>query len=265
MKKPRQRERSGPDAKPYEATIDGKKCRVNCFDAQGNLVLADGQRYTCERLRFIPSGQPPVEPEGDVFGWPLLEIVSLSQWQGDWRWKGEKQLLFEWLKAGTNERPDWTTRAVVSRRLDALPASPQQAVRAVAWFKHDDGAEGWNTPIFLRSFRRIADYARQPKLVTADTPKPVARFENDFAVAVIPQRNQKEQSLTIEPELRELLRQINGAGGRVPRTVLKKDKPDWRPEKLLDSANAKKLIKASLLGQDKSGRTTTYWMKQHAD
>jgi hypothetical protein len=96
-------------------------------------------------------------------------------------------------------------------------------------------------------------------------PKPVARFENEFSVAIIPKRNGQEIPLTIEAELQDLIKKIMASGGNVPRTKLRSGKSDtYQPEKLLVSKIAKELIKARLLGKNKSGRTTVFWAKQRA-
>ena len=89
----------GQQAKSYEATIEGHKRQVTDFDEQGNLVVADGQRYIFERLNFNPPGQPPDEPAGDILGWPLLEAVRLQQWQGDWKWNDEPITLTKWIES----------------------------------------------------------------------------------------------------------------------------------------------------------------------
>ena len=100
----------------------------------------------------------------------------------------------------------------------------------------------------------------------ARQPKPVARFENDFSVALIPQKNGKEKPITIEPELLALIMKIITAGGNMPRTKLRKGKSDsYQPEKLLMSKAAKSLIKAKLLGTNKTGRATVFWAKQRAE
>ena len=96
-------------------------------------------------------------------------------------------------------------------------------------------------------------------------PKPVARFENEFSVAIIPKRNGQEIPLTIEAELQNLIIKIISGGGNVPRTKLRSGKSDtYQPEKLLVSKIAKQLINARLLGKIKSGRTVVFWAKQHA-
>ena len=89
-----------------------------------------------------------------------------------------------------------------------------------------------------------------------------ARYENDFSVAVIYQRKGEPLRLTIEPELRSLVKRIIAAGGNIPRIELRKDKTDtFQPEKLLRSKTAKSLLKAGLLGCQRTGRTTVFWAK----
>jgi hypothetical protein len=95
--------------------------------------------------------------------------------------------------------------------------------------------------------------------------KPVARFEKEFSVAIISKKDGKEIALTIEPELQALVKKIVDAGGNLPRTTLRSGKSDtYQPEKLLKSKIAQSLIKAGLLGTNKSGRTTVFWAKQRA-
>lgn len=99
-----------------------------------------------------------------------------------------------------------------------------------------------------------------------DRPKPRARFENDFSLAVIPQRKGEPLRLTIEPELQSLLKRIIAAGGNIPRTKLRQDKTDtFQPEKLLRSQTAQAVVKAGLLGSQRKGRTTVFWAKSAAD
>jgi hypothetical protein len=95
---------------------------------------------------------------------------------------------------------------------------------------------------------------------------PVARFENDFTIAVIPQKGGTESRVTVEEELRKLVSEIIHAGGNKPRTQLRKGKSSsWQPEKLLESKTAKRLIKAKLLGKnERSGRTVVYWARETA-
>jgi hypothetical protein len=176
-------------------TIEGHKRQVTGFDEQGNLVLADGKRYTFERLNYKPSGQPPDEPDGDIFGWPLLEAVRLQQWQGDWKWNDEPLTLTKWMESELQNLCDkrgippeqrteqikisallrvnpgelhlhYMTRAIVNSRLKHLPDAIREQVNGVAWFGHDDGAGGWNTPILLKSFRLVASNA-SPKAEAA--------------------------------------------------------------------------------------------------
>ena len=108
----------------------------------------------------------------------------------------------------------------------------------------------------------IAAKNKRQKRAQRRSAKPVARFENDFAVAMIPQKNGVETPLTIETELRELIKKIAEAGGRLPLLKLREGKlENYRPDKLLKSQNAQTLLKIGLLGKTRSGRTTTYWVK----
>lgn len=94
----------------------------------------------------------------------------------------------------------------------------------------------------------------------------VAHFNADFSVAVVPQPKGEPLGLTVEPELQKLVQRIITAGGRLPRTKLRKDKTDsYQPEKLLRSKVARKLVKAGLLGMTKTGRTTVFRAKHRAD
>ena len=164
------RQRSGNDS--YEAVIKGEKRQVSGFDEDENLVLADGQRYIFERLNFNAPGQPAEEPDGDIFGWPLLEVAKLQQWQDDWKWNNEQKPLSQYLKAHQQTRsPHYRTtdafnRAIVNGILKKLPEVVQKTVRAVAWFKLEDGTGGLNTPILLKSFRPLAKNA-SPKVEAA--------------------------------------------------------------------------------------------------
>jgi hypothetical protein len=146
----------------------------------------------------------------------------------------------------------------------------------------------WGDPIWLTKFQPVAktnqnldrlemasaDSAKVPVKALKPTkhkanktrqPKQVARFEDDFSIAVIPQKGRADVLLTIENELRDLIKKIVAAGGRQPRTKLRSDKLDtYQPEKLLKSKIAKSLTKAGLLGTSKAGRTTVFWAKPHA-
>jgi hypothetical protein len=159
----------GQHVMSYGAVIEGRKRQVTGFDEQRNLVLSHGQRYIFELLNYNPSGQPREEPDGDVFGWPLLEAVKLQQWEGSWKWNSEEQLLDQWVKSEVErfggesqafEQPEFFKRRVVKSRLDALPPVQEAKVCGVAWFEHDDGTGGWNTPIFLKSFRLLSSNAK---------------------------------------------------------------------------------------------------------
>jgi len=144
----------------------------------------------------------------------------------------------------------------------------------------------WGKPIWLTKFYPVAKDNLDPagveivqaqpanvpvkavkptkhKATKVRQPKPVARFEDDFSIAVIPHKDGTEVLLTVENELRDLIKKIVAAGGMQPRTKLRSGKLDtYQPEKLLKSKVATSLIKARLLGTSKSGRTTVFWAKQ---
>ena len=104
--------------------------------------------------------------------------------------------------------------------------------------------------------------AKATKVKAIKKPNLVARFENDFSLAVIPQRKGEPFPIAIEMELQSFLKRIAEAGGRIARTKLCKDKPDgYQPEKLLRSKIAKSLMAADLLGSETTGRTTVFWLK----
>lgn len=182
--------RHGLHAKSYEAMIDGQKRQVIGFGEQGYLVLADGQRYIFEKLNFNPPGQPPHEPAGDIFGFPLLEVVKLQPCGDGWKWNDEEKLLSQWLEAegqkidteaqkSSNrlqrmnqlafENTLFVTRSLVKSRLKELPTAIQETVRGVAWFKFDDGMDGIGTPIFLKSFRPLPPSAK-PEEAKGEAP-----------------------------------------------------------------------------------------------
>jgi hypothetical protein len=243
----------------YETIIEGQKQTVHGFGEHGGMVLANGQRCTFERL---PGGS-----KLDIFAWKLLEVVRLESLGDDLKWNGEESLV-QWLaveqkKAGAPmkalEDPEFFKRCRTMSEFRKL--ENKDTVRAVAWFDYDDGAGGLATPIFLGSFRLLADdVAHVPKAT-----KRIARFENDYSIAMIPQEHGSETPMAIEPELRTLIKTIMEAGGNVPRTTLRNGKSDpYQPEKLLLSKVAKALIRNNLLGTTKSGRTTVFWAKQSA-
>jgi hypothetical protein len=120
-------------------------------------------------------------------------------------------------------------------------------------------------PVLLTDYQ--IQQARQPhKKTKTRRPKLVARFENDYTVAVIPQKSGKETPLTIETELQEFIKKIVKAGGKLPLTKLREGKPtNYRPDKMLNSQNARALLKTGLFGKTRSGRTSTYWAKQTAN
>jgi hypothetical protein len=177
--------------------------------------------------------------------------------------------------------PDYVTRALLDTRVRRLPPDVRSQINGVAWFKHDDGAGGRNTPVFLQSFREIvqivpAKVVKPGKHKAAKTrrSKPVARFEKDYAVAVIPSKTKgNDLCLELEPELRTLVKEITDVGGRLSRKDAtrqfitkhgKANSENYQPEKLLRSKTAKALIKAGLLGTDKPSRTSMFWAKKRA-
>lgn len=120
----------------------------------------------------------------------------------------------------------------------------------------DEAKAQWQTEALLKK-------ERKPRQRVS---KPSSRFNDDFSVAIIVGRTGKNTPLTIEPELRWLIRRIVEGGGFMPRTKLRNGKSDaYQPEKLLASSAARCLITAGLLGTKKSGRTTVFWAKQVAD
>ena len=112
--------------------------------------------------------------------------------------------IFEWKSvAGAWSKPVWLTefRPVARRKLEraelkTIPAQPATA------------AIGTVKPV-------------KQKAAELHRPKPVARFESDFSVAIIPGNAGNEIALTIEPELQALVKRIVDAGGNLPRTRLR--------------------------------------------
>jgi hypothetical protein len=49
-------------------------------------------------LNFNQPGRPPDEPNGDIFGWPLLEVAKLRRENGDWLLNDERLVLKEWMR-----------------------------------------------------------------------------------------------------------------------------------------------------------------------
>lgn len=127
---------------------------------------------------------------------------------------------------------------------------------------------GWSPPIWLTGLESVpaqpvnvqGENIKPSKVKTQiHPPKTIARFENDFTIAVIPRKNGKVSRLTVEEELRKLVKEIVQAGGNKPRTELRRGKsPSWQPDKLLTSKTATELMKVRLLGKEKNGRTVIY-------
>ena len=272
----------GQHVMSYGAVIEGRKRQVTGFDEQRNLVLADGQRYVFELLNFNPPGQQREEPDGDVFGWPLLEAAKLQQWEGSWKWNDEAPLLSQWLEAARSKAKGvsgWEfseletfKRSLVKSRLNQLPDAIRTTVRGVAWFKHHDGAGGWYKPILLKSFRLLSSNAKPKpsKTTRARQPKPVARFEDDFSLAIIPKKSENEDILSLGLELQTMVREIVRANGRLagPKLIAKlkvalKRESNIRPDRWFQSPIAVQLREAGLL--DKTGlegRSVVYLAKE---
>jgi hypothetical protein len=178
-------------------------------------------------------------------------------------------------------KPIWLTRfypvagndswfAGLSEKLHASESSPATAPDSVADMLKK-GINPWLVGlenISLQPANPVIEAAKPAKKKAAKVHRsnPVAKFENDFTIAVIPQKRGKLARLTVEAELRKLIKEIVQAGGSKPRTELRKGKSEsWQPEKLLESKTAKALIEAKLLGKDqKSGRTVVYWAREDA-
>ena len=208
-------------------------------------------------------------------------------------------------RAGREGRTEEQTILELMRILKTVPAADGHEITGAAWFDERAGRVEGETakdceqrkefladrggcdtieplspanrlmPVLLTDFGRIkqrrADNGPHRKFspsgVThkAKAARPVARFESDYSIAMIPRENGGETPMTIEAELRALVKKIIEAGGNVPRTTLRTGKSDtYQPEKLLMSEVAKVLINASLLGTTKSGRTTVFWAKLSA-
>ena len=203
------------------------------------------------------------------------------------------------------------TVAWLYHTLDGLPPETRTKIKGVAWFDECfDSIEGETAEICkqeeellnryhgggfkvhpkppAKEYRPVllADFwlaSSQPagegnvkpsrsKTTRPRQPKPVARFENDFAVAVIPIDRGEELNLSLEPELRSLVKGIISAGGRLSRQDAielfrtkhgKAMSENYQPEKLLRSKIATKLMDVGLLGTN-TVRTTTFWAKQQA-
>jgi hypothetical protein len=174
---------------PYKANILGTDGEVRGWTKDRDLILTNGYEYTFERLSFNPPGQPLDEPNVDIFGWLLLEVAKLRCEDGDWFLNDERLPLKKWmqlelqklytkrgmpaqyrtggaqitayLRAEPGELPpQYMTREILDLKLRHLPSAIQEQINGVAWFKHDDGADGWNTPILLKSFREIVSGTR---------------------------------------------------------------------------------------------------------
>jgi hypothetical protein len=140
--------------------------------------------------------------------------------------------------------------------------------------KNSNLAEIEITPAKLVNVPVKAIRPAKSKTTKVRQPKPLARFEKDYTIAVIPPKKiGKEFNWNIESELWTLVKEIVAAGGRLSRqdaikqfTIKhgKGNSENYQPEKLLQSKTAKALIKAGLIGTDKLARTSTFWVKERA-
>jgi len=284
---------------PYQAIIEGTPRKIIDVDAEGKYMLDGGERLELHSPKALPIRSRPLKRVAklrfDGKDWFLdgedIKIRCIDAQTGR--------------RAGREGRTEEQTILELMRILKAVPAADGHEITGAAWFDERAGRVEGETvkdceqrkeflanhggcetieplppadrfmPVLLTDFGRIKRRRAgngphvkfPPSGVThkAKAAKSVARFENDFSVAIIPQSNGKEKSVTVEPELQDLIKRVINAGGHLPRTKLRKDKSDtYQPEKFLSSEVAKTLIKAKLLGKNKSGRTTVFWAKLSA-
>lgn len=161
---------------PYPAIIEGKRRKVIGFDKDGNLVLAGGRLYELA----------PLARNAEMLCRPLLEVARLRRENGVWIWNESENGFSKWLRVRSLVKLDDTTSEdatflFLAHALKKLESDVQAQVNGVAWFKCDDGAGGWNTPILLKVFRAVAETgqvaARPPKRARKEGPhehKPMA-------------------------------------------------------------------------------------------
>lgn len=175
----------------YIATIEGTPRKVIGWKAHEVLILEGGTRCAFARLgakerdclcTLEGNGQTVNGPEGEVTRFRLLEVANLRLDSGDWFVNDESLSLQKWLRLESQRfyskrgilaqhrdstaivkavlrskkgdfHPHYWTRVFLEKRLKLIANKPQaQLVQAVAWFDHDDGAGGWNTPVLLTEF-----------------------------------------------------------------------------------------------------------------
>jgi hypothetical protein len=250
----------------YPAKVFGEVREVAGWDEKRRLLLSDGTcfdftplqepifDYTCKRLLEVARFEwKPVETPND--NEDEIEGENIRKKTGKWLLNGCETPEAAWVMS-----PAQMTILLAIHETGQPSCDEPNAICAIAWFECGDGAGGWNTPIFLRSFRKIVQNCSARRVAAQ---KPVSRFEQDFKVAVIARRGGGEQAVTVETELRGLIKKIVEAGGRISRIDLRSGKePTYQPEKLLESKVAKALIRAKLIGNAKGpGRTVVYWVK----
>lgn len=277
---------------PYKANIEGKNLEIIGRFEDGSYRLQRGRK-----LVFKPLGPDT------YFAYRLARVSKLAFVGGEWMLDDEN-IKAEIIAAASREREHSKYRSKVEtltelfETLSAIANADRARIKGVAWFDElSEMIEGESTqsyleredflneelgmwrakkahprppanrdiPILLIDFGVVTEKPKAQAMARPTAKKPVARFENDFSVAVIPQKNGKEVPLTIETELQALIQNIVAAGGNMPRTKLRNGKSDtYQPEKLLMSKTAKALKKAKLLGTNRSGRTTIFWAKRRA-
>ncbi|MEI6195148.1 MAG: hypothetical protein WCS42_12545 [Verrucomicrobiota bacterium] len=269
----------------YATIIEGKSRDIIGMDADGKYLLNSDEKLWIKPFK-----------KGEIARSRTLKKVSkLTFTDGEWLLDG-KSLKAQIITARM-ERHNSGEIHTVMRTLDwlyeVLPEKGNPKINGVAWFqegsKRFEGETAEDCAVrqdFLDSFHGADKFVVKPPLPPAKEfrpvllsdfcitshqhlpklpRKPVARFENNYTVALIPRKDGKETAMTIEPELLGFLRKIFASGGIVPRTKLRNEISDnYQPEKLLMSKVAKALIKAKLVGSNKSGRTTVYWAKEFA-
>ena len=280
-------------AYPYKTTVSGKSITITGMDSDGKYLLDGGEKLWIKPLKR------------ETFRALKLKNVSkLTCVNDEWLLDGKnlKIRIFDaTVKRHESSGKAHTEMCGLDRlraELDALSVKDRAGVKGMAsfveHFDHVDGETAESCAVMnddlaalttadthvkrlpmppAKAFRPVllTDYqiqqARQLHEKTKTRrPKLVARFENDYTVAVIPQKSGKETSLTIETELQELIKKIVKAGGKLPLTKLREGKPtNYRPDKMLNYQNGQALLKAALFGKTRSGRTSTYWAKPTAN
>lgn len=196
----------------YRAVIEGKSRDVIGFNEQGQLVLADGQHYIFE---------PFQKPAFDFMNGKLELVETLIVKMGVWIIGGDllkncekgkssnpntrhipkRRDLYNFLNGPSSPFPEYAeipSIVDVCNPAHYRPApgellppgvgggnrfytDPRLAVCAVAWFKHDDGADGWNTPVLLKSFRPLPPHVNTKVAAELEETKEKLRKAEEVA------------------------------------------------------------------------------------